>query len=180
MSAPPGGPRCVVLMEEANKDEALKCYELSKQFHAQKEYELAHKYAEKACKMYSTEIHIAWLEHTTGLILGQKSKFSDNSKEAESDPQTENKTQEKSKNLKRNTSNSATYSPEQAEQVRRLLSIDKNDFYAVLGLPRTADETNIKKAYRKVGMIWNDYIILYFSIVGFTVSSRQESCPQSG
>ena len=69
---------------------------------------------------------------------------------------------------------------EQAEQVRRLLSIDKNDFYAVLGLPRTADETNIKKAYRKVGMIWNDYIILYFSIVGFTVSSRQESCPQSG
>lgn len=156
-------------MAEANRDEALKCFELSKRFHAQNEYELAHKYAEKSVRLYTTDLAESWLEITKRsveetirndssstptesaadvtdpLLKKNKSTFRDSAREKDGPPK-------------------SLFTREQVEEVKRLLSIDKNDFYAVLGLKKETDDGEIKKAYRRV---WETYAGFLISMLIF-------------
>lgn len=144
-------------MAEANRDEALRCLELSKRFHAQQEYELARKYAEKSVHLYTTDHAAGWLE-ITKRSAGEsvQSGSSPRSATAEAtteaaDPLLHNSAGSTERGPeKRNVPPKSLFTREQADEVKRFLSTDKNDFYAVLGLKRGADDSEIKKAYRRV------------------------------
>lgn len=46
-------------------------------------------------------------------------------------------------------SSSSLYTAEQVEEVKQFLKLDKNDYYAVLSVPRNAEADEIKRAYKK-------------------------------
>lgn len=142
-------------MAEANRDEALKCFELSKRFHAQQEYELAHKYAEKSVRLYATDHAESWLEITKRSVEetirdGSNSTTTEPAAEV-TDPLLRKRSSVFKENAReRDAPPKSLFTREQAEEVKRFLSIDKNNFYAVLGLKKGADDIEIKKAYRRV------------------------------
>lgn len=43
----------------------------------------------------------------------------------------------------------ALYTAEQVEEVKQFLKLDKNDYYAILSVAKTADADEIKRAYKK-------------------------------
>lgn len=158
-------------MTEANRDEALKCAELSRRFHAQQEYKLAVKYAEKAVKLHNTSESVAWLKSVSQTLAGQP--LNDKSPEpTESTPLNEAKSRRVSTDDQK-----PAYTQVQVEEVKRFLLNDKNDFYAVLGVPRTADDVEIKKAYRKLALQFHpDKNAAPGADEAFKIVSRAFSC----
>lgn len=145
------------MSSEANKDEALKCFELSKRFFAQAEHELALKYAQKSIRLFSTDEGKLWLDVVEKAVSSTQSNSSSASTESvkngptsfhdEKFPSTSSDSRKKPNNAEKK---SERVNEEQIREVKRMLSIDKNDYYTILGLERGADDVDIKKAYRKV------------------------------
>lgn len=46
----------------------------------------------------------------------------------------------------------ANFTPEQVEEVKEFLKVNKNDYYAVLGIKKTADADEVKRAYKKMAL----------------------------
>lgn len=140
-------------MAEANRDEAEKCLNLSRRFLQEQEYGLALKYAEKSHRLYSTTESLLLMEkiQTSRAAVGGDGGGSDSG--AAKATTKEAKLPQKQPTPAKNHGPSPTsaYSKEQLEEVRRFQKLDKDDFYAVLGVKRDCDEIDIKRAYRKVG-----------------------------
>lgn len=132
-------------MSEANKDEALKCSHLSKRFFEQDEYELAIKYAEKSVKLHPSAEAATWLEKVKQISVESRSQPKHEIPAATKDCEA------KGKNMP--ATHSAMYTKEQEEEVRGLLKVNKEDFYAVLGVSKEATEIEIKRSYKKVTCI---------------------------
>lgn len=139
-------------MLEANRDEALRCLEISHKFHAEEEYELAVKYAKKSLHLYVTEEAQKWLNQAEVALMYYKTKAKSApfSTEKTKTEQVDDSNYKKSTNSKDKYSSTLSYTSEQVQQVKKLFQVDKNDFYGILGLKRPADDAEIKRAYRKV------------------------------
>jgi DnaJ family protein B protein 12 len=134
------------MVSEANRDEALKCLHISRQHWASEQKALAHKYAMKSVSLYETADGRAWLEKI-------KAEFIPGDTDNVTSPDTATEKQEKTQgDVKKETKGEPTqaYTAEQSAEVRKFDKINKNDYYAVLGVPKNASEADIKKAYRKV------------------------------
>jgi DnaJ family protein B protein 12 len=123
-----------------NKEEALRCVELSKQQWRQGEKHRALRLAKKSILLFETAEGIAWLETI-------ERSFS-------STPVTPN-TNSTASSRKQSTTASAVpereYTAEQVEAVRRVKQ-NGSDYYSVLGLERNANDAEIKRAYRKMAL----------------------------
>lgn len=142
-------------MAEANRDEAARCGELSRRFFGERDLPLAVKYAEKAVRLFATEEAQAWLARMNDCAAVEQrpspasttASATEGSKASEREPPSaRNREQAAPRSEAR-----ASFTREQAQEVARLLKVDRNDYYAVLGVARGADDAEIKRAYRKVG-----------------------------
>jgi hypothetical protein len=111
-----------------NKDEALKCLELSKVQFTKGNTVEAVKFAKKSIALHKTAQAGQWLE----FLESQKVTEARKSKVEPSPP-----------------SDSRSYTKEQVEGVKRILS-KKDDLYAILQLEKDCSDSDIKKQYRKV------------------------------
>jgi DnaJ family protein B protein 12 len=135
-----------------NKDEAEKCLELSKRNWKEGDLEKALKFARKALALdgESTQAKV-WLE----TILSASSAASSSQKNDSSSAGYHSKSHSDSKNGGNTTENiQREDTKEQVDAVKRIKACSK-DYYAVLGVQKTADEAELKKAYRKVDFLFN-------------------------
>jgi DnaJ family protein B protein 12 len=133
------------MTNEANREEALKCLKISRQFWESSQKGTALKYASKSVSLFETADGLAWLEKIRGEYQGGEEEATSAAQPAKEEARKASPTGSA------NTETSkASYSDEQAAEVKKFTKISKNDYYAVLGVPKTASDADIKKAYRKV------------------------------
>jgi hypothetical protein len=116
--------------------------------------ELALRYANKAARMCPTEKSLSWLEHVRKSSLTEppvRTKFATQSFDLNNLPvKASNSDNPKPKESVQKSS----YTPDQVAQVKKQLSINKDDYYAILDVSKDADDSEIKRAYRKVCFIF--------------------------
>lgn len=135
-------------MAEANRDEALRCLQLSQRLFAENELELSLKYAEKSTRLFASSDAEKWLAavRTRLQSRGPRQGAAGASRAFCPTNDRTGPTEGKADGAHA----TGIFTKEQVEQVKSFMRVNKEDYYAVLGLKRGCDEAEIKKAYRKV------------------------------
>lgn len=118
-----------------NADESEKCLLLSKEFFEQQQVDKALKFAEKAHRMNPTSISEAWLNKLKG-------SGSSSNKSTHKQPE---------------SSETENYSQKDCLAIKEFWKrcTDQNDFYQILSVAADATETDIKKAYKKLALMFH-------------------------
>lgn len=144
-------PAATSMTNEANREEALKCLHLSRQHWQSNQKAAALKYATKSVSLYETVDGRVWLEKI-------KVEYNGEEEEAGAPPATEakkvkeepRKTSPTGSGSSQSEASKASFTAEQVAEVKKFSKINKSDYYAVLGITKSASDVDIKKAYRKV------------------------------
>lgn len=131
---------------EANRDEALKCLHLSRKHWEAGNRALAFKLATKSVSLFDTTDGRVWLDK----IKGQYDPSKDKEDDTDNVQKTAKTEEEKKPERPGSTGSTASFTVEQVAEVKRFAKINKDDYYAVLGIAKGASDGDIKKAYRKV------------------------------
>ena len=133
--------------------------EVSKKEFSRGNAKLSLHYAEKAMRLYPSDQAKSWLSFLQTRPAGEESAGAPHrtkySKEGDDNKKYANKNSQESGKVR-----TERYSTEQVAQVKRQLSINRDDYYAVLGVSKEADDVEIKKAYRQVSFIF--FLISYY------------------
>ncbi|ORX92018.1 DnaJ-domain-containing protein [Basidiobolus meristosporus CBS 931.73] len=135
---------------EVNRDEALRCLEIAKKHFAGNNRASALKFAKKSIALYPTseaEKFLLKVEESPdepsdpppayeATAASEASTTSSKPKIAEHNPGRQTK----------------SYTKEQVDAVKKIKTCNPNDFYAILGVEKSASEVQIKKAYRKLAL----------------------------
>ncbi|ORX88484.1 DnaJ-domain-containing protein [Basidiobolus meristosporus CBS 931.73] len=133
---------------EVNKDEASRCLDIAKKHFDGGNRASALKFARKSIALYPTT------EAEKFLLKVEQSSDEPSSPppayEAAAGPKTSIPNNPKAES----TSGRQTkaYTKEQVEAVKKIKACNPNDFYAILGIEKSATEAQIKKAYRKLAL----------------------------
>lgn len=119
-----------------NKEEALRCLDISKSKFANGNSEAAIKFATKSISLHSTANAVEWLEFISKTTIKQ-TKTTPRQRKRSPSP---NKKEE-----------SRPFTQEQVDGINKIKRFKaKGDLYSILGVTKGADDVEIKKAYRKV------------------------------
>jgi DnaJ family protein B protein 12 len=139
---------------EANKSEAEKCIQIAKRAAASSDFSKAIKFLHKAKQLYPTEFIEKLIEEYTQMQA--------NTNEDESqyeNGQHSHKGSHHEQYARKSTSSTAeneekpehkSYSSDQVDAVKKIKNC--RDFYEILGVPKSATETDLKKAYKKLAL----------------------------
>ncbi|XP_030370146.1 dnaJ homolog subfamily B member 12 [Scaptodrosophila lebanonensis] len=131
---------------DSNKDEAQRCIDIAVQSLAEGKIEKAEKFLLKADKLYPTE-------NAKKLLEQVKSTTSSNGYAGKTRPAAATDEQDSGPRKRVNSdskSSAPDYSSEQLEAVRKIRKC--KDYYEVLGVTKTATDSEIKKAYKKLAL----------------------------
>ncbi|CEP17378.1 hypothetical protein [Parasitella parasitica] len=127
---------------ESNKDEALKCLSIAKNFLEIEDYAKALRFTEKSIRLFPT----AQGERLLSLIR-EKSSEPKQSKSGYT-TSTSSSTFSQQQSSKSEPSQERKYTAEQVDAVKTILAFGR-DYYKVLSVDKSATDIQIKKAYRK-------------------------------
>lgn len=136
-----------------NEDESFKCLNLSKNRFSEGDFEGALRLAIKAQRMFDSLETREWLEK----VKSQENTTSSNNTESNSSNlrqrhvMTEEVKIEEFKSFKTSKTNVA-YTPEQLKEVKEFMKKNKDDYYSVLGVEKSASQDELKKAYKKLAL----------------------------
>ncbi|XP_041630280.1 dnaJ homolog subfamily B member 12 isoform X1 [Drosophila kikkawai] len=133
---------------DGNKDEAQRCIDFAVQALAEGKIEKAEKFLIKAEKLYPTE-------NAKKLLAQVKSNPTSNGSNGKSRPGANGGTDEKDTGPRKRVnsdsrSSAPDYTNDQLEAVRKIKKC--KDYYEVLGVTKTATDSEIKKAYKKLAL----------------------------
>lgn len=133
-----------------NEDESLKCLNLSKNRFSEEDFEGALRLAIKAQRMFDSSETREWLEkvktqdtNSTGNIRKRHVK----TEEIKVEEFTSTTTTTHSERV-----DLAAYTPEQLKEVKEFMKRSKDDYYSLLGVDKTANQDELKKAYKKLAL----------------------------
>lgn len=141
---------------EMNQDESLKCLNLSKERFSQGDFEGALRMGIKAKRMFDTPETTEWLEKVKSAQTQNNSTTSPEGTTTKED-KADSSIFRQRKNVQETSSSKAAtsdalYTPEQVKEVKDFVKRDKNDYYKVLGIEKTATLDEIKKSYKKLAL----------------------------
>ena len=134
-----------------NEDESLKCLKLSKNRFSEEDFEGALKLAIKAQRMFDSSETREWLE---------KVKTQDTDSSTTSNIRKRHVKIEEKVKIEEFTSTTTTiqsepaaaYTPEQLKEVKEFMKRNKDDYYSLLGVDKSASQDELKKAYKKLAL----------------------------
>lgn len=168
----------------ADKDEAIKCLGLAQKYFDNSNFSLARKYATKSIRIFATPEASKLLSLISQREAAGESgaaRSNDASKHTEestagtrhrhmshTNGPSGSSTKDKGKDKARE------YTPEQAAVVARIRKCKVTEYYEILGLKKDCDESDVKKAYRKVShgaLVTETHVDgFWLSIAGATVT----------
>lgn len=134
----------------ANREEAEKCRDLAKKFLAQGEYDKAIRFADKSLQLYplpgvdALRNKAVSMKAGGGAGGGRSSSSSSGAASASSGDSTPTSSS--------GTQSQRSFTPEQEAGAKKIIASAKKSHYEVLGIPKSANENDIKKAYRKLAL----------------------------
>jgi len=134
---------------EVNKDEALRCLQISKKYHREGNYEKALKFAKKSISLYETSQGQQWLEELKSNKDSGASGASGSASEGIRNRKKPEKTSSTSEENKPGLQNKS-YTKEQIAEVEKIKNC--KDYYELFGISKDASESELKKAYRKLAL----------------------------
>lgn len=131
---------------EVNRDEAERCIEIATAALTNNETGKAHRFLEKAQRLFPTEKAKALLE------LISKNGFTPSQSYHQENTGTRHRRHREDERTspEEKTSRSTSYTPAQLDAVKRIKQC--KDFYEILGVEKDATEDDLKKSYRKLAL----------------------------
>ncbi|KAJ3307123.1 DnaJ sub B member 14 [Kappamyces sp. JEL0829] len=130
-------------MSQMNRDEAEKCLNLSKKKHKMGDSEAALKFALKSVKLCETLDGKAWLSFLESAPTSSKPEL----RKSKSSPAMPKKEEDAPKR---------PFTPDQVKGIKSILdSKKKGDLYGIFGLEKSCSDNEIKKAYRKMALLYH-------------------------
>lgn len=132
-----------------NKDEALRCIEIAVQAFSDGKLEKAEKFLYKAEKLYPTNKAKELLTKVKNVPPSSGGgQFNSNPNKAQRSGSNDTETRRRHNSGTRNVE--PDYTTEQIEAVRKVKKC--KDYYEILGITKTATDSEIKKAYKKLAL----------------------------
>ncbi|TPX61336.1 hypothetical protein PhCBS80983_g01213 [Powellomyces hirtus] len=132
-----------------NKDEALRCLQISKDKYKEGNTSAALKFATKSISLCETDEGKDWL----GFISKMGSTPNSTASKADRPTEARKRTSSTASASEAHSSASRSYTPEQVAGIKRIKACKgKGDLYEILGLTKGCSDAEIKKAYRKLAL----------------------------
>ncbi|KAI8816154.1 uncharacterized protein EV422DRAFT_328380 [Fimicolochytrium jonesii] len=134
-----------------NRDEALRCLEISKEKFKAGNTQSALKFANKSIALCETPEGMSWLSFLSTHSTSTKPTASSSARDAASTARRRSASASAADSSKAEAAPSRPFTPDQVEGIKRIKACKaQGDLYAVLDLKKGCSDSDIKKAYRKV------------------------------